>query len=385
MRWLLAKDLTILRRSPLLTALLVAYPIVIAVLIGFALSGGPDKPRVAFLNQVPEGTPLNVGGESFDVVGARDELCDRIECVRVESEEEARELVESGDVLGALILPPDLISKLQSLGGLNPEQPTVKVLVNEEDPGKGQLVDDRISRLLSDANLRVSQRISDVSIGYLGILLDGGSLAFLGDDFEILGLRNAEDLLTEVRDNLPVGAAADREAIDRVIRFASLAAENLDVADDLLGAVSQPIQVDKEIVRGGSTSLDTFAISVAATITLMFVTVLLVAASLALEREENAFGRLVRTLVTPLALLVEKILLGVGVTATLAQLAMTRAYRLGDTLVVGSLAYSTVVFASLFGILLWGEILAPASWAAIALIIASGVISTRATARKPLV
>lgn len=78
------------------------------------------------------------------------------------------------------------------------------------------------------------------------------------------------------------------------------------------------------------------------------------------------------------------ILLGVGVTATLAQLAMTRAYRLGNTLVVGSLAYSTVVFASLFGILLWGEILAPASWAAIGLIIASGVISTRATARKPL-
>lgn len=313
MRWLLAKDLTILRRSPLLTALLVAYPIVIAVLIGFALSGGPDKPRVAFLNQVPEGTPLNVGGESFDVVGARDELCDRIECVRVESEEEARELVESGDVLGALILPPDLISKLQSLGGLNPEQPTVKVLVNEEDPVKGQLVDDRISRLLSDANLRVSQRISDVSIGYLGILLDGGSLAFLGDDFEILGLRNAEDLLTDVRDNLPAGAVADREAIDRVIRFASLAAENLDVADDLLGAVSQPIQVDKEIVRGGSASLDTFAIAVAATITLMFVTVLLVAGSLALEREENAFGRLVRTLVTPLTLLAEKILLGVTV------------------------------------------------------------------------
>lgn len=313
MRWLLVKDLTILRRSPLLTALLVAYPIVIAVLIGFALSGGPDKPRVAFLNQVPEGTPLNVGGESFDVVGARDELCDRIECVRVESEEEARELVESGDVLGALILPPDLISKLQSLGGLNPEQPTVKVLVNEEDPVKGQLVDDRISRLLSDANLRVSQRISDVSIGYLGILLDGGSLAFLGDDFEILGLRNAEDLLTDVRDNLPAGAVADREAIDRVIRFASLAAENLDVADDLLGAVSQPIQVDKEIVRGGSASLDTFAIAVAATITLMFVTVLLVAGSLALEREENAFGRLVRTLVTPLTLLAEKILLGVTV------------------------------------------------------------------------
>jgi len=75
------------------------------------------------------------------------------------------------------------------------------------------------------------------------------------------------------------------------------------------------------------------------------------------------------------------ILLGLGTTATLAQLAMTRAYRIGNTLVVGSLAYSTVVFASLFGILLWGEILAPASWLAIGLIVASGAISTAATAR----
>ena len=44
MRWLFLKDLQILRRSPLLVALLVIYPIVIAVLFGLALSGGPDKP-----------------------------------------------------------------------------------------------------------------------------------------------------------------------------------------------------------------------------------------------------------------------------------------------------------------------------------------------------
>ncbi len=164
MRWLLAKDLTLLRRSPLVTALLVLYPIVIAVLIGFALSGGPSKPRVAFLNEVPEDTPLNVGGESFDIVGARDELCQRIECVRVDSEQEARDLVDSGDVLGALILPPDLIEDLQSLTGLNPTPPTVKVLVNEENPVKGQLVDDRINSLLAEANLKVRQQIADVSI-----------------------------------------------------------------------------------------------------------------------------------------------------------------------------------------------------------------------------
>lgn len=310
MRWLLLKDLRLMGRSPLLTALLVLYPIVIAVLIGLALSGGPDKPRVAFLNEVPTGTPLDLGGEEFDVVGARNELCERIECVRVDSREEARELVTSGEVLGALVLPADLIDKLESLGGLTPQQPTVEVLVNEEDPVKAQLVDDRIDSLLSDANLRVSQRVTEISAGYLEILLEGGSLGFLGQQFEILGLRGAEEILRGIRAGLPKGSA-EREAIDRVIRFSALAAENLDVADDLLGAVTQPIQVDKEVVAGSSPSLDVFAIAVAATITLMFVTVLLVAGSLALEREENAFSRLVRGLVSRTGLLVEKVLLGV--------------------------------------------------------------------------
>ena len=55
MRWLLAKDLRILRRSPLLVALLVLYPLLVALLVGAALSSGPSKPKVAFANLVPPG------------------------------------------------------------------------------------------------------------------------------------------------------------------------------------------------------------------------------------------------------------------------------------------------------------------------------------------
>jgi drug/metabolite transporter (DMT)-like permease len=75
------------------------------------------------------------------------------------------------------------------------------------------------------------------------------------------------------------------------------------------------------------------------------------------------------------------LLLGLGLSATIAQLAMTRAYRTGSPLVVGSLAYTTVVLASLFGFLLWNETLSPDRWLAIALIIFSGVMSVRATLR----
>ncbi|NNM79084.1 MAG: DMT family transporter [Gallionella sp.] len=71
------------------------------------------------------------------------------------------------------------------------------------------------------------------------------------------------------------------------------------------------------------------------------------------------------------------LLLGLGSTATLAQLAMTRAYLVGKTLVVGSLAYSTIVFASLFGMVLWHETLPLTSWLGMTCIIASGVLSLR--------
>ena len=61
MRWLLVKDLQLLRRSPLVTGLLIVYPIVLAVLIGLAISRSPEKPRVAFLNQIPTGGGLQLG------------------------------------------------------------------------------------------------------------------------------------------------------------------------------------------------------------------------------------------------------------------------------------------------------------------------------------
>jgi drug/metabolite transporter (DMT)-like permease len=56
---------------------------------------------------------------------------------------------------------------------------------------------------------------------------------------------------------------------------------------------------------------------------------------------------------------------------------MTRAYRTGQTLVVGSLAYSTIVFSAIFGLLLWHELLSLSAWLGIALIIASGMLSLR--------
>ena len=73
---------------------------------------------------------------------------------------------------------------------------------------------------------------------------------------------------------------------------------------------------------------------------------------------------------------------GLGLSATIAQLALTRAYRTGDTLVVASLAYVTVLLASVFGIVLWSEHLSMDAWLAIGLIIISGIIGVHSTPGK---
>jgi ABC-type transport system involved in cytochrome c biogenesis permease component len=310
-RWLLLKDLQILRRSPLQAVLLVAYPVLIAILVGFAISRGPEKPRVAFLNEVPADSRVSVGGQQLPAAGVGNRICARVECVDVGDRDEAVAKVHSGDVLAALILPADLVDKINSLSTLTPGTPKVEVLVNEEDPVKAQLVDERISTLLAQANLAIARRIAAEGGRYLDLLIDGGELPVLGQSIPILGLRASAQILTALEPALPAGPL--RTSLRQVSNFASEARDNLDIAAPLIERLAQPIQVDKVAVGGSSPPLEIFAIAVAATLTLAFVTVLLVAGSLALEREENAFARLTRGLVSREALLVEKVLLGVGV------------------------------------------------------------------------
>ena len=174
MRWLLLKDLQILRRSPLQAFLLVAYPVLIAVLVGFAISRSPEKPRVAFLNEVPADSRVSVGTTELPRIGVSDRICERVECVHVRDRDEAVEEVRSGDVLAALILPADLVDDLNSLSTPSPRTPEVEVIVNEEDPVKARLVNDRIDALLTRANLVIARRIAHEGGKFVGLVVHGG-------------------------------------------------------------------------------------------------------------------------------------------------------------------------------------------------------------------
>ena len=77
------------------------------------------------------------------------------------------------------------------------------------------------------------------------------------------------------------------------------------------------------------------------------------------------------------------LLVGVGVTGSIAQLALTRAYGKGRTLVSAALSYSGIVFSSVLGIIVFGDVLPWAAWLGISLIVAAGIITVQLTPGSP--
>jgi ABC-type multidrug transport system permease subunit len=327
-RWLLIKDLRILRRSPLLVGLLILYPVIVAVLIGAALTGGPEKPRVAFANLAGDAT-FNLGGQQLDAANYTSRFFEAVDPIRVKTREEAIEKVRSGEALAALVIPADAIQKLQGMLSLaGGGAPTVEVFYNAEDPVKRRYVESTIRSRLADADAALSDAVLAQSAKYLDLVVKGGKLSFpLVGEVQILGLRNAQTLIDTSLKGLPADSP-QRAPLQQVSRFARLAAENLDLSKPILASIGQPVRVKQTVVSGSKTPLDQFAVSVAATLSLMLVTLLLAAGLLALEREEGVFARLVRGLVSPTTLLAEKVVLAAAAAfvVTLIQLAVIRIF-----------------------------------------------------------
>jgi ABC-type multidrug transport system permease subunit len=318
MRWLVVKDLQILRRSPLLVGLLVIYPIVVSLLIGLALSRSPGKPRVAFVDEVPKAQRLlSVGGEKIDIDQYANELLTGVTPVAADTRAQALAALSSGDALAAVIVPADLAAKLSS--GLQSAQ--IEVVYNGDALAES-FVHTTITAQIATANAQLAGKLVQVAGSYVDLLRKGGRLDALGARVDVLGLQAATSILDGVARALPPGSPL-RARLAPVQRFAALAVANLDLSKGLFKALSSPIDVKQTLTAGHRTPLDAFAVAVAVAISLLFVCVLLASGMLALEREENTFTRLTRGLVSGVQLIVEKALLAAGCAfvVTLAMLA----------------------------------------------------------------
>ncbi len=165
MRWLLVKDLQILRRSPLLVGLLIVYPIAIALMIGFALSSPPGKPKVAFYSAIAPGKGrISFGNQQINISKYANELFQSIQPIKVHSRAEAIAKVRDGQALAALIVPSDIVDQIQSLVTQGAGSPTVQLVLNSKDPLERQFVDQAISARLSEVEQAVSKQVLRVAV-----------------------------------------------------------------------------------------------------------------------------------------------------------------------------------------------------------------------------
>jgi ABC-type multidrug transport system permease subunit len=346
MRWMLRKDLLILARSRVMVGVLVLYPVAVALLIGLAISRAPSKPKVAIANLTPPGATVELGGTRLNVGHYYSQLFSQVQPVPVATRAQALAAVQSGRVLAAVVIPANLASHLSSVTS----QGHVEVLYNG-DALEQSFVHSTIEAALSQANLELSNQIRRVAARVIGALVQGGSLGVPGAPSNLPGLSAIPGILRRVIAHQPHGA--DRAQLERLSDFSEFAAQNLGVSREVLNTVSQPIQVQSTLLHGRRTPLNTYAVVVAVSISLMFVCVLLAAGGVALEREEHTLARLVRGLVSREQLIAEKLLLAAGCAAVVAfaMLAGIGAFvgldwgRVGQW--VAALAVAALAFAAL--------------------------------------
>jgi ABC-type transport system involved in multi-copper enzyme maturation permease subunit len=227
-----------------------------------------------------------------------EELFSQVQSVHASSRAQAIAEIKSGRVLAAVVIPRNIAARVSS--GLS--QASLEVLYNG-NALEQSLVQSQLSSALAQANLGFSEQIQGAAAQAIGLLLKGGNLGVLGAPPDLIARQ-------------PPGP--DRRQLERMDAFAQFAAQNLGLAKNVLSTIGQPIQVKSTLIAGRRTPLNTFAVVVAVSISLMFVAVLLASGGLALEREENTLQRLVRGLTSREGLLAEKALLGAGCSFLLA-------------------------------------------------------------------
>jgi hypothetical protein len=307
-RLLLGKDLRVLRRSPALLVALVLYPMLVAVLVGVVVRYANERPRVAFvdLDDLPE--TLAIGGQEFGVERLIGQVDKSVELIRL-GPEEARRRLETGEVVAVITVPPGFASDLRGMV----ESPTL--LLRTTRGGISGRVEQQTQALVYNLNRRLQRAYIASNLAYIELLRRGGELSFFGADVEVIGLEESERIIEGLeRRTTDPAMLAELERLRDFVEDAQLA---LGQSDEALQALANPISLASDTEAGRTWLLSAQIQSFALALTLCFVCMLLAAAAIAAERDENVIGRLVRGLVGLLSLVVVKVALAALVAVAL--------------------------------------------------------------------
>jgi ABC-type Na+ efflux pump permease subunit len=290
---LLRKDLTVLRRSPLLLGALLAYPVVIALLVGLVAGYASSKPRVAYVDEDNVPPVVQVAGQSFHVQSIIDEVSQNVTLVPMSADEARRELA-SGQVVATITVPPGFVGALETTA----ESPSLVLRT-----GTGAVtprVTQQVQALVYRLNRQLQGVFIQANLVFVRLILHGGSGSFLGRPFTVLGLDRAEKLLA----TLP-----QSQRVTTIRNFIHTARAGLARTGTALQATAHPIELRQPKTKGRSWLLSAQVQSYGIALSVTFLALLLAAGAAAAERDEGTIGRLRRGLVSLAQLVWSKVAL----------------------------------------------------------------------------
>ena len=239
--WLvLRKDALVLRRSPLLFGILIAYPVAIALLVGLVAGYASSKPRVALVDEDNLPATVVLGGKRFHVDNTIKQVSRNVRLVRLSADDAQRQL-RNGEVVAVVTVPPGFIATLEGMV----KSPRLEVQLSHGTISSR--VDQQVQALVYSLNRQLQRAYIATNLKYVTLILSGGKGTFLGEPIDVIGLQRSEKLLHRMPQTHRVHTLED------FVHDARLALAN---TGDALRATAHPIQIAHTGNRGRTSTLD---------------------------------------------------------------------------------------------------------------------------------
>jgi len=295
---LLKKDLLVLRRSPVLLAALLAYPIVIALLVGLVAGYANAKPRVAWVDEAGLPAVIAVGGHRFHIQTVIDDVAQQVTLVKESTRDAARELA-NGKVVATITVPSGFLSEL----GTTTSSP--QLVLRTTTGGLSQRVTEQMQSLVYQLNRKLQSGFIAANLREVNLLEHGGKFG----TFQVLGLDEMDATLAALPQN---------ERVAKLRQFVRIARLALAQTGNALHATANPISLAQPKEKGRTWVLSAQVQSYGIALTVTFLALLLAAGATAAERDEGTIGRLRRGLVSLGQLVWAKVALAATVGVALA-------------------------------------------------------------------
>lgn len=283
---MLAKDARLLARNRALLVALLAYPFLLALVLGAAFQEPPSTLDLVVVDDDANARVRVLG----DNMTTQDLMAAAREFARIRmapSVDAALTTLREGGADAALHIPRGFLVNLSTLG----TNATMSLYVDESDPVRAGVAENAVEGAV-DAFVEqiIRNKIGEIAL-LIQTVIDGGEVTVAFTTTDVIGTRAAIQLMYEVEAQLPP-ESAERAKIAEARTFLVTAQLALGGANSFVESTALPLQLQTSGLAGEDTGLAAIALPGAIVLAVFWTGALAAALLAARERETGVARRL---------------------------------------------------------------------------------------------